>query len=218
MTRALSDLWPPFALRVECGPLVLRVLRDDDFPEVLEAIHGGVHPPGEMPFYVPWTDAEGADLEQAFLQYHWSVRAETAPEAWALELGVWHEGRFVGVQAVRTSDFAVTRTGETGSWLAMAHQGRGIGTLMRQALCVTCFDHLGFTEVTSGAFRDNPASLGVSRKVGYREDGERRLVRRGQAATNVRLVLTPEALVRPPYDVRVSGAETFLEMVQARAT
>ncbi len=97
-----------------------------------------------------------------------AARAELTPERWQLDLGVWHDGRFVGVQGVSTHDFPVTRTGETGSWLGQEFHGRGLGTLMRQAICVLCFDHLGFEEVTSAAFADNPASQGVSRKVGYR--------------------------------------------------
>jgi RimJ/RimL family protein N-acetyltransferase len=218
VSRHPSHLWPPFDLRVTCGPLTLRALRDDDFPEALALVHRGVHPAEEMPFYVPWTDLRGAEQERAFQQHHWRQRAELSPQSWALDLGAWYDDTFVGCQGVRTSDFAITRTGETGSWLGLEHQGRGIGTLMRQAICVLAFDHLGFTEVTSGAFEDNPASLAVSRKVGYRREGAERLVRRGAAALNVRLVLTPDALHRPPYDVEVEGAEAFLELVQARAT
>jgi RimJ/RimL family protein N-acetyltransferase len=218
MDDALARLWPPFGVRVTCGPLVMRPLRDDDFPEVLAVVHAGIHGPDFMPFSFPWTDFEGAEQERQFLQYHWGERASLKPEAWALDLGVWHEGRFVGVQGVATRDFPVTRTGETGSWLGMEFHGRGIGTLMRQAICVLCLDHLGFEEVTSAAFADNQPSQGVSRKVGYRENGERRFVRKGSLATMVQLVLRPEDLVRPPYDVEVVGAEAFLDVVQARAT
>jgi RimJ/RimL family protein N-acetyltransferase len=217
----LGRMWPPFGLEVTCGPLALRPLRDSDFPEVLAVAHAGIHAAGEMPFYFPWTDAKGPALERSFMQYHWRNRAELSPDSWALDLGVWHEGRFVGVQGVSTHDFPVTHTGETGSWLGREFHGRGIGTLMRQAICVLCLDHLGFEEVTSAAFSDNPASLGVSRKVGYRPNGERRLARKGSMATNILLVLTPEDLVRPPYDVEVVGADAFLELVevdQGRAT
>jgi RimJ/RimL family protein N-acetyltransferase len=217
----IADLWPPFRIRVACGPLVMRPMRDSDFPEALAVAHSGVHAPGRLPFYVPWTEATGTDLERSFLQYHWGERAALSPERWSLDLGVWHEGQFVGVQGVSTRDFPVTRTGETGSWLGQEFHGRGIGTLMRQAICVLCFDHLGFEEVTSAAFSDNPESLGVSRKVGYRADGRVRYARSGALATNIRLVLAPEDLVRPPYDVEVVGAGDFLDLVgvgQARAT
>jgi RimJ/RimL family protein N-acetyltransferase len=216
--EGLAELWPPFGVRVTCGQLVLRPLRDADFPEVLAVVHAGVHAPEQMPFSFPWTRYKGAEQERQFLQFHWGQRSSLKPEAWSLELGVWHEGRFVGVQGVGTQDFPVTRTGETGSWLGIGFQGQGIGTLMRQAICVLCFDHLGFEEVTSGAFTDNPASRAVSRKVGYRDNGERRFARQDALATMVQLVLRPEDLVRPPYDVEVEGAEAFADFVQARAT
>jgi RimJ/RimL family protein N-acetyltransferase len=196
----------------------MRPLRDDDFPEVLPVVHAGIHAPDRMPFSFAWTDFRGVEQERQFLQFYWGQRASLKPEAWSLELGVWHEGRFVGVQGVGTHDFPVTRTGETGSWLGLEFHGRGIGTLMRQAICVLCFDHLGFEEITSAAFTDNPASQGVSRKVGYRENGERRFARQGALATMVQLVLRPGDLVRPPYDVSVEGAADFLELVQPRAT
>ena len=215
-TDELAALWPPFGLRVACGPLVLRPLRDADFAEVLTVVHSGIHAPDRMPFSFPWTDPTGAEQERQFVQYHWRARAELSPERWQLDLGVWHDGRFVGVQGVSTQDFQVTRTGETGSWLGRGFQGAGIGTLMRQAICVLCFDHLGFEEVTSGAFTDNPASQAVSRKVGYRPNGEQRYARQGTVAAMQKLVLTPADLVRPPHDVEVVGARRFLELVQAR--
>ena len=83
------------------------------------------------------------------------------------------------------------------------HQGRGIGTAMRQVMCAFVFDHLDAVEITSGAFTDNPASLAVSRKVGYVENGSVRRERRpGEAATTVELLLTPEAFVRGEHAPR----------------
>jgi hypothetical protein len=79
---------------------------------------------------------------------------------------------------------------------------------MRRAMCALLFDHLGFEEITSAAFLDNPASLGVSRKVGYQPTGVRRLERReGELALNQGLVLTPGTFVRGDVPVEVTGAE-----------
>ncbi len=150
-----------------------------------------------MPFYVPWTDALRADLARNTAAYHWRSRAEFSPSQWGLHLAVIHDGQLVGVQGFETSDYLVTRTGETGSWLGREFQGRGIGTAMRQVICAFAFDHLDAEEVTSGAFLDNPASLAVSRKVGYRPNGVRRLKRRaGELALNQSLVLTRGDFVR----------------------
>ena len=108
-------------------------------------------------------------------------------------------GTLVGLQAFHTTNFAVVRSGETGSWLGRCFQGQGIGTRMRRAVCALAFDHLGAVEVTSAAFLDNPASLAVSRKVGYEPNGRLRLVRReNEVAVNQRLVLTPETFAWAP--------------------
>jgi RimJ/RimL family protein N-acetyltransferase len=42
---------------------------------------------------------------------------------------------------------------------------------MRAAVLHLAFDGLGAQWATSAAFENNPASLGVSRKLGYRDDG-----------------------------------------------
>jgi RimJ/RimL family protein N-acetyltransferase len=113
-----------------------------------------------------------------------------------LDLVVRREGVVVGTQGFATRDYLVTRSGETGSWLGAAYQGRGIGTEMRQAMCAFLFDHLEAAAITSGAFLDNPASLAVSRKVGYVDNGIRRMARRGELAENQQLLLTPATFVR----------------------
>ena len=99
----------------------------------------------------------------------------------------------MGMQGLAAKHYLVTRSAETGSWLGRAHQGQGIGTAMRQAMCAFAFDHLDAAEVTSAAFLDNPASRAVSRKVGYRSNGVVRVQRReGELAERENLVLGPE--------------------------
>jgi RimJ/RimL family protein N-acetyltransferase len=69
---------------------------------------------------------------------------------------------------------------------------------MRQAICVALSDHLGAEEITSAAFLDNPASLAVSRKLGYVDNGQIRQQRReGELAVAQQLLLRPDDLVRP---------------------
>jgi RimJ/RimL family protein N-acetyltransferase len=52
------------------------------------------------------------------------------------------------------------------------------------------FEGLGAQHATSDAFEDNAASLGVSRKLGYRDDGIEWHAVRGHPATVRRLRLT----------------------------
>lgn len=204
--RSLSDLLPVLGLRIAAGPLELRGITDDLLVGICALAVEGIHDPAEMPFYFPWTDAAPEDLARNTAAYHWRARAEFRPEAWGLHLAVLWEGTLVGTQGFETTDYLVTRTGETGSWLGRRFQGRGIGTAMRQAVCAFAFDHLDAAEVTSAAFLDNPRSLAVSRKVGYRPAGVRRLQRRpGELALNQVLTLGPEDLVRGPHALEVEG-------------
>ena len=214
MPSTVADLLPLLGLRITAGPLELRGITDEDLPLLCDLAAGGIHPPERMPFSFPWTDAEPDLLRSNTAQYHWARRASFSPAAWELNLGVWHEGVLVGSQGISTTGYLVTRTGETGSWLGRAHQGRGIGTAMRQVICAFAFDHLDAAELTSGAFVDNPASLAVSRKVGYRLDGIRRLERRpGELALNQCLVLHPTDLVRGDHHLRIEGLAAFRRSV-----
>lgn len=206
---AAGSLLPMLGLRIMAGSLELRGITDDLLVDVAELAAAGVHSPDWTPFTVPWTDAPADELPRRFAQYHWLTRAQFSPDAWTLNLAVFYEGTLVGVQGISTTDYLVTRTGETGSWLGRAHQGRGIGTDMRQVVCAFCFDHLDAAEVTSGAFRDNAPSLGVSRKVGYVENGVSRVRRRDQVAEMVGLLLTRDDFVRGAEPLSVTGVEEF---------
>lgn len=193
---SLAAIWPPYAVRLVEGDLTMTVITDDDVPGLVDLALSGVHEADRMPFAHPWTDADPADLPANMARFYASIRADFTPERFSLEFAVRLGGELVGVQGFTATDFVVTRTGETGSWLAERYQGRGIGTRMRRAVCTLAFDGLGAVEVTSSAFADNPSSLAVSRKLGYRPNGTTRLARRGQPAVNHRLVLTPETFVR----------------------
>ncbi|TFB57034.1 N-acetyltransferase [Cryobacterium sp. Sr3] len=207
LSTPIEDLWPPFGLKITCGPVTLSPVRDADLPEFDALAAAGIHAPTEMPFFFPWTVGSPGEIRLRLMQYHWAQRAEMSPAAWSLETTVRFDGEIVGCQSISTRDYLVTRTGETGSWLGMKHHGRGIGTLMRQALCAFMFDHLDAAEVTSAAFVDNPASLAVSRKVGYRENGIDRLKRRdGEMVLNQKLVLTADTLNRAEPELKVEGA------------
>jgi RimJ/RimL family protein N-acetyltransferase len=208
------DRYPPFGLHVVAGPIELRGLTDELLMELCDVAEAGIHDPGEMPFYFPWSTAPVGQLGRNTAAYHWGKRATFAPDDFCLDLAVLLDGRVIGAQGVAAKHFPVTRTGETGSWLGREFQGRGLGTEMRRAFCELLFDHLGFEEITSAAFLDNPASLGVSRKVGYRPTAVSRIKRReGELALNQGLVLTPETLVRGEVPVVVTGAEAVRSFI-----
>jgi len=113
----------------------------------------------------------------------------------------------VGTQELSAQHFAVRREVGSGSWLGRAHQGRGLGGQMRPPVLLLGFDHLGATLARSEASADNPASLRVSRNLGYIEDGTTTRVRRGEAVTEQRVLVTRERFLRPPWVLEVVGLE-----------
>ena len=99
----IADVLPLLGLRVRTGPLELRGITDDDLVALCDLATQGIHPPERMPFLVPWTDVPA---ERAAAQHRAVPLAHAAPTspptAWALHLGVWHDGTLVGTQAFET--------------------------------------------------------------------------------------------------------------------
>ncbi|HWI00517.1 MAG TPA: GNAT family protein [Propionibacteriaceae bacterium] len=213
--KTLVEIWPPYGVSLTENDLALTVVTDEDVPGLVDLALRGIHEPDQMPFLTPWTAVEPKRLPANMTRFFSGVRAQFTPEKFDLLFAVRIAHQLAGIQALHATDFGVTRTAETGSWLGRSYQRRGIGTRMRRAVCAFAFDHLGAVELTSGAFLDNPASLAVSSKVGYRPNGRLRMTRReGEVAINQRLVLTPDAFVRGD-PITVAGAEqlrSFLEL------
>jgi RimJ/RimL family protein N-acetyltransferase len=215
----LEEIFPPFALRISCGPVSLAVLRDDDLPELVELVRHGIQAPGlPMPFLLAWHEeafAPGAPdgFPTSSLAWWWTQRATFAPDEWRLALVVRRDGVLVGVQDLHATDFAQTRLVMTGSWLGRAHQGQGTGTLMRQLVVGFAFDELGADRCESGYIVGNHASAAVSRKVGYLDNGRHRIVQRTRdgkvGADEQRVVVTPAKFVRPAGPVSIEGADSL---------
>jgi RimJ/RimL family protein N-acetyltransferase len=166
-----SSWWPLADLRLRTPDLELRWPSLDDLDALASLAAAGVHDPGVQPFMVAWTDAPPQERALGTLQYHWSRWGSWKPSDWTLEFAVLSGGVVVGTQGIGGHDFAVLREVHTGSWLGLRYQGQGIGTQMRAAVLHLAFEGLGARHAVSAAFEDNAASLGVSRKLGYRDDG-----------------------------------------------
>jgi RimJ/RimL family protein N-acetyltransferase len=207
---ASPDPWPLRHLVLRTPRLQLRPDDDAGLLELAAEAVRGVHRPELMPFRTPWTDAEPARRVRATLQYHWSERATLMAERWRVHFLVRLDGRVVGEQDLRGTEFGVTREVDTGSWLGLRHHGRGIGTEMRAAVLLLAFDHLGATRARSAAFSDNAASLRVSEKLGYRRDGTETIARRGRPADEVRLLLDAASFRRPDWTLEVEGLDGCL--------
>ena len=209
----LRDLWPLYGLRVATGDLELRYPTEAELPVFADLIEAGLHPPGEMPFGMAFTDPPTA--ERNFSSYQWWMgsRGRFSADDWALTLGVWEAGRAVGFQDVRAERFPVFRTVHTGSWLGLPYQARGIGKLMRQAVLALAFDHLGARFAETSAFLDNIASNRVSLGVGYEPNGFGELAPLGvpRPTQNFRMSLEGWR-ARPRPEVAVEGLEASIHL------
>jgi RimJ/RimL family protein N-acetyltransferase len=203
--------WPFFDLEVRTPLLTLRYVDDDRAAALMDLAATGIHDPAEMPFAIPWTRFESPFLEQQGMQHYWGVRAALKPESWILPFAVYEGQRLVGAQAVGGDSFAVTRTVDTGSWLGRSQQGRGLGKEMRTAVLHLAFAGLGAERATTAAFADNTRSLGVTRALGYADNGWFIDNREGQAARHLRFVLEREAWEqRRRDDIDIVGLEPCL--------
>ena len=211
MTTAAAAL-PLLALRITAGPVELRGITDDLLGPLAE-LATDIHAPDFMPFSFPWTLAPAPEMPRNVAQYHWGKRASFSPAQWTADFAVFYDDELVGAQGFSTKDYLVTRGGETGSWLNRRFHGRGIGTAMRQVICAFIFDHLDAEFITSSAFEDNLASLSVSRKTGYTDNGTERCSRLGKPAIMRRIILEPANLVRCKHDLTVEGLPEFRKSI-----
>ena len=174
----ITDHWPLLGLVLRTPRLELRFPDLDRLSELADLAAAGVHDPAVQPFTAEWTDVPPAERATNVLQWHWGTWSRWRPADWSLGLVAIAEGRVVGTQGVEGRDFADLREVCTGSWLGLAHHGRGLGTEMRAAVLELAFAGLGAHYANSEAFADNHASYGVSRKLGYADDGvSRHLIR-----------------------------------------
>jgi RimJ/RimL family protein N-acetyltransferase len=205
--------WPLFDLRVRTPRLEIRLPTDDDLVRLVALADEGIHDPATMPFSVPWTETPPPRRQREMLQWFWGLRASWRPDDWSFSGAVLVDGDPVGVQDLSAAGFEVLRAVRTGSWIGRRHQGQGIGTEMRAAVLHLAFSGLGAREARSGAFFDNPASLAVSRSLGYGDNGEHLEVRRGVPARMIDLRLTRDAWsARRRDDIEIEGLDGCLEL------
>jgi RimJ/RimL family protein N-acetyltransferase len=196
-TSTTASHWPLFDLELRTPRLTLRYVDDDRAAALMDLAATGIHDPAAMPFSVPWTRHEPPYLQQQGMQHFWSMRAGLSPTDWSIQLAVYEGDRLVGLQGVGGASFLITRTVETGSWLALSEQGKGIGKEMRTAVLHLAFAGLGAARAITSAFVDNPRSLGVTRSLGYVDNGWSVDVREDKAVKHLRFVME-----RPDWEQR----------------
>jgi RimJ/RimL family protein N-acetyltransferase len=212
----VTDVSALYGLRLGTPRLELRLGSRAELEALAEVASAGIHPPDEMPFAVPWTDASrDPGFVSDFVAHHEQELAAWSPDAWRLNLLAFHDGAPVGSQALRGTGFSTRRTVDTGSWLGRASQGRGLGTEMRVAVLELAFGCLGARTATSGWLEGGAAqSAGVSARLGYREVGTHVEHPRGEPVVHHDLVLEA-AEWSCPLAVEIEGAEPCLQLFGA---
>jgi RimJ/RimL family protein N-acetyltransferase len=164
--------WPVADLRLLVGPLLLRPLDESDVMGLARMLPNDVELNPDSPRY------ESADPAAArgtiVHQDYWRAMGTWTVDAWRLNFGVWQDGTLIGAQELEGNDFVRLRTVDTASLLAVESRGHGLGKQMRRAVLALAFGSLDAEYAITSAWLDNAASLGVSRSLGYAENGLQR--------------------------------------------
>ncbi|WP_028280745.1 GNAT family N-acetyltransferase [Arthrobacter sp. H5] len=204
--NTLQELWPLFGLRIVTPRLELTPIRDEQLPEMVDAILTGIHDPLVMPFSVPWTDAPRETLIREAIKHQWRQRCTVEPDNWTISFAVCCEGRVIGMQDMSARSFSLMREVHTGSWLTRSMHGQGLGREMRAAVLMFAFDHLEARTALSEAADWNGASLGVSRSLGYSDNGVSNAESRPGVVTRQQHVRLEAAdFIRPDFSLAVHG-------------
>lgn len=163
---------------IESERLVLRPLAADDIDDLVSEVSdfSVSRMLARVPY--PYTRRDG----EAFL-----AAARRSGNA-DLALSVTREGRVIGGIGLT----ALRGQYEFGYWLGSRHWGRGYATEAGQVFLAHVFDSRDLVSVRSGVFVDNPASLRVQAKLGFRENGRRQVecLARGRKVEHIDTVLT----------------------------
>lgn len=180
--------WPLLGLRLTGSGVELRLPTTDELLVLAEAAGADDWSP-TLPFLSVRSD-DPVQRARRTLQQHWAALGAWRPQAWSLDLAAFRDGRPVGLQNVRSRDFAARREVVTGSWVVPGLRGMGAGRAMRSAVLELAFTGLGARAATSTARPGNTASLRVSERLGYRPDGTVVHEVDGEAVEELRLRIT----------------------------
>jgi RimJ/RimL family protein N-acetyltransferase len=208
--RLDRPFWPLHGIVLRTPDLTLRVLTENDLPEVAAAL------PADLDMDPHATTYAGLDVaanrRAVLAQSYWRALGTWSPEDWALPFVVRLSDRMVGVQWLEGPDYRSDRTVDSSSWLVPGARGRGLGVQMRAAVLVLAFGPVQARAAVSSAVVTNAASLGVSRRLGYVRTHTSVLAHSGQTLQHVRLGAQRWASSPWPGRVTVEGVEAALPL------
>lgn len=154
--------WPQHDLVLTTPSLVLRGMTETDALALSAVVPEDVEHSPRLP--------DVSSGQKVLLAYAGQIAAWRT-EDWVLPFTVLREGVPIGLQALEGKDFLTRRTIDSHSWLITSARGQGLGKQMRAAVLELGFGHLGAAFAVTEAWEDNYASLGVSRALGYIDNG-----------------------------------------------
>ncbi len=154
--------WPLHDLTLTTPDLSLRGMTEADAQALAALVPADLEHDPRLAHVSPAADV---------LQAYWRNAGLWQPTSWVCEFVVLRTGVPIGLQALEGEDFAVRRTVDSHSWLVLEARGQGLGKQMRAAVLELAFVHLAAQWAITEAWADNAASLGVSRSLGYVENG-----------------------------------------------
>jgi RimJ/RimL family protein N-acetyltransferase len=205
-----SRYWPLADLRLRVGDLTLAPFTEADLSDLAALLPDDVElNPDATSYDIDARLARGTVIHQDY----WRAMGTWSTAAWRLNFVVRRGTTVLGAQELEGNDFLTLRTVDTASFLVHETRGQGIGKLMRRAVLALGFGPLGAEFAISSAWPDNVASLGVSRALGYADNGRARHRRGPEGADDlVQLRLTREAWVASGLasGVEIAGVEACL--------
>jgi RimJ/RimL family protein N-acetyltransferase len=171
---------PAFRPVIETPQLVLRPLNVSDLDDIVSTI--GDYEVSKMLARVPHPYTR--DHATAYIAF----ARRNAIARRGIAFGVTLAGRVIGVVGLD----AIPGRNRLGYWFARRHWGRGYATEAVRAVLAYAFGVLGARVVRAGVFVDNPASLHVLAKLGFRRIGLRTSLSlaRNERVDHVATVLT----------------------------
>ena len=151
------------------------------------------------------------------MQHYWRTRGAFSPEAWFLNLMVELDGRPIGAQHVRSG--GVRRPfGRSTPGHGWGERTRAVASARRCAPRCSGSPSTGSARevAETSAFLDNHASNGVSRALGYEENGLGSLAPEGVARVTQKFRMTAEGWrSRPRPALAIDGLDGIRDMFGA---
>jgi len=175
--------WPLLDLRLRTADLELRPMTEADLTQLADELPDDLEQDPASTTYDVASPHVGRGI--VVHQTYWKHYGSWRPEAWRLNFVVRQGGDMIGVQELEGNNFPTLRTVDTSSYLVTAARARGLGKQMRAVVLALAFGPLGAEAAITSAWHDNHASLGVSRALGYQDNGESRMQREGGLGVDV---------------------------------